>query len=356
MKTKEKILGILNADSFVSGEELAQKCEVSRAAIWKAINSLREDGYEIEAVTNKGYKIASMPDKLSSEKISELIKKLGTEPGKIFCFETIDSTNSEAKRKAILAGSFRNQNGDLNPSAEEFHRSLFASSHQTSGRGRLGRVFASPENSGIYFSLLYSPKNGVENPALFTAAAAVAVSKAVDELYGTDCKIKWVNDVFSSSKKICGILTEGISNFETGKIEAAIVGIGINIRNAGFSGDLAKVAGNIEDSLIEMGKSVPNVSKNELLANIIHNLLDFYDAYERKDKIISDRMMQEYRERSMLIGKTVQIHPAAGIQGETYMAKVLDISESAELVVETENGEKKCLYSGEVSLHSFDFI
>ena len=356
MTTKEKILNALKSDSFVSGEELAKRCEVSRAAIWKAMNALRGEGFEIEAVTNKGYKILSAPDKLSDLEISKVIASGGIKSGAIFCFDSIDSTNSEAKRRAAIVGSFRDSSGNLTPGGAEYHRSLFVASQQTSGRGRLGRAFVSPLNSGVYFSLLYAPKGGVKNPALFTAAAALSVARALHILYGLDCKIKWVNDIFFGNKKISGILTEGISNFESGMIEAVIVGIGINIRNAGFEGDLAKIAGNIEDSLLESGKSVPNVSKNQLVGLVVQNLLLFYDGYEASDETLSKRIIQDYREKSMLIGKTVSIHPSAGMDGDSYKATVLDISENAELVVETEFGEKKSLSSGEVSLHSFDFV
>lgn len=351
MTTKTKILSILNSSEFVSGEKLARECNISRAAVWKSINSLRNDGFEIEAVTNKGYRISSLPDKLSEEKINESLKKCGAAAGKIFCYDTIDSTNSEAKRRCVLVGAFRDQNGELTEKGMELNRAVFAAEQQTAGRGRMGRVFESPSRAGIYFSLLYAPANGLENPALFTASAAVAVCEALDSLYGTECKIKWVNDIFCANKKICGILTEGISNFETGKIEAAIVGIGINIKNAGFDETLSKIAGNIEDSLSAEGKTVPAVSKNEIIAQVVSRLLAFYDSYEKKEKILLDKMISEYRKRSILTGKIVRVNPAAGMRGESYEAKVLDISEKAELVVEIPTGEKKFLSSGEVSLH-----
>ena len=355
MTTKSKILSILSLSEFISGEELARKCDVSRAAVWKAINSLRSDGFEIEAVTNRGYRISSLPDKLAEEKIEEIIQKSDVRAGKIFCFDTIDSTNSEAKRQAVLVGAFRDQSGALTEKGKSFNRAVFVAEQQTAGRGRLGRVFESPQRAGIYFSLLYAPQGGLENPALFTATAAVAVCQTLDCLFGTECKIKWVNDIFCGNKKICGILTEGISNFETGKIEAAIVGIGINIRNAGFDEELSKVAGNIEEALSSAGKNFPSVSKNEIVAGVISRLLAFYDGYERNESHLLENMFSEYKSRSILIGKTVRINPIAGASGESYEAKVLDISQNAGLVVETPDGKKKELSSGEVSLHGFNF-
>lgn len=356
MTTKSKILSFLNSSGFVSGEELARECGVSRTAIWKSVRSLRNDGFEIEAVTNKGYRIVSAPDALSAPAIQEAARTLGARVGNVFCFSTIDSTSSEAKRKAVLVGAFRDQSGTLTEKGGEFHRAVFVAEQQTSGRGRMGRTFVSPPKSGVYFSLLYAPRGGLDNPALFTAAAAVAVCEALDSLFGTECKIKWVNDVFSGNKKICGILTEGFSHFETGKIEAAIVGIGINMRNAGLDGDLAKVVGNVEDSLAAAGKPVPAISRNEVVAHVVARLLAFYDESEAQNAPCFGRMISEYRRRSLLAGKTVLVNPAAGMGGESYEATVLGISESAELVVRTASGETKSLSSGEVSLHSRSFV
>ena len=201
MTTKENIISILNSTlDFVSGEELAQTCNVSRAAVHKAITSLRSNGYKIEAVTNKGYKLDCKPDKVDGIQIEKIIKTQG-EDCTVYAFEEIDSTNLEAKRKTADS---------------ELNRVLFVAGRQTAGRGRMGRTFASPANSGIYFSLVYRPKGGVKNPAFLTAAAAIAVKNAVKKLYNEDCQIKWVNDVFLNGKKICGILTEGVTNFETG--------------------------------------------------------------------------------------------------------------------------------------------
>ncbi len=365
MTTKETILSLLNSagrENFFSGEELAEKCGVSRTAVNKAINSLRKQGYSIEAVTNRGYRINYVPDFIDDLKISAEIKSLGSEPGKVLCWPTIDSTNSEAKRLAVAAGAFRNADGTFTEKGAELHRMLLVSGQQTAGRGRMGRTFVSPADSGIYFTLIYAPEGGVQNPALLTAAAAVSVARAIDGLYLNNqesCGIKWVNDIFLGGKKISGILTEGIANFETGIIEAAIVGIGINVGPGGFEGNLAKVAGSIGEVLAERGIENPSVSRNLLVARVIHNLLDFYDGFqagnEVREKTISS-MIEDYRQRSILIGKTVTVNPAAGLSGETYTARVADISPKAELVVITDQGEEKILHSGEVSLHSSEFV
>ncbi|MBR0486561.1 MAG: biotin--[Treponema sp.] len=199
MTTKEKIIQLLseNKDEFVSGEDLALKLSLSRAAVWKAIKALESDGYKIEAVTNRGYRICALPDKLDP---GTLAAASGLERGQVIIFDSIDSTNKEAKRR-IVEGA-------------KLHKTLFAAEKQTAGRGRLERKFLSPAKKGVYFTLVYCPKTQV-NPAVMTSAAAVSVCQAVEELYKTDCSVKWVNDIFSGGKKIAGILTEGITNFES---------------------------------------------------------------------------------------------------------------------------------------------
>lgn len=355
MSTKSAILEKLTSSSgFVSGESLAQACSVSRTAVWKAIRSLEDEGYKIEAVTNRGYKILEEPDKLNAKEIQELLAESGIRVH-ARTFPEIDSTNSEAKRRAAEVGSFRDSDGNLTPKGSEAHLSLFAAESQTGGKGRLGRVFVSPADAGVYFSLLYSPRGGVKNPSLFTAAAAVAVTRTVSKLFDEKCAIKWVNDIFLGGKKICGILVEGISNFETGNIDAAVVGIGINLRNASLPEKIAEIAGSIEEAKVSLGKEYKPCRKNRVICEVIKNLVEFYENFEDGDEAKTRGMIDEYRSASMLIGKKVQVNPVAGTAGTTYTATVKEINEEIRLVVETESGERKSLSSGEVSLHSGSF-
>ena len=360
MTTKEKILESLTSlkdGEFLSGEELAQSCSVSRTAIWKAIRSLEDEGYKIEAVTNRGYRILSSPDKLDAELISLNSKNNCDSSLQVFIFDELDSTNSEAKRLAATVGAFRDSSGNLTEKGKSAHLSLFAAESQTGGKGRLGRTFLSPKDCGVYFSLLYSPRGGVKNPALYTAAAAVSVARAVKKIYGESPSIKWVNDLFLAGKKICGILVEGITNFETGSIDAAVVGIGINIKkNPELKGEITKIVGSIEEARSHKDEKLPSVSKNLLIASVVKNLIELYSAFENDDKKTISGMISEYRTLSMLTGQTVTVNPVAGTNSESYKAKVEDVDEEMRLVVETENGEIRKLNSGEVSLHSYDFI
>jgi len=360
MSTKENVLKTLltlKSDEFISGEELASSCSVSRAAIWKAIRSLEEEGFKIEAVTNRGYRLLETPDKLDSTQISDYLKENGIKDLKIKLFEQIDSTNSQAKRSACEIGSFRNASGELTDKGKNLHLTLFASESQSGGKGRLGRRFVSPKNCGVYFTLLYSPRFGVKNPALYTAAAAVSVCRAIQKFYDEKCGIKWVNDIFLGGKKICGILVEGIANFETNCIDAAVVGIGINLRiNHELTGEITKIAGSVEEAKLLKNKEFKSVSKNLVIAEVIKNLIKFYEGFEAEDSELKNKMIEEYRSLSMLTGVSVTVNPVAGAKGEVYKAKVLGVSEEVKLIVETEGGEKKELSSGEVSLHSYDFV
>ena len=356
MSTKSAVLAALHTSKdFVSGESLALSCAVSRTSVWKAIKALQADGYQIDAVSNRGYRLSASPDTIDGAYIAEQIAALGVQAGAVTAFAEVDSTLSESKRQCAAIGAFRTASGALTPDGVKLHRALIVAGKQTAGRGRMGRAFVSPPNSGVYFTLIYAPKNGVTNPALLTAAAAVAVARATDELFGTDAKIKWVNDVFLDGKKICGILTEGVANFETGRIEAANVGIGINVRDMGFTGELSHIATSITQAAPDKEQAA-RVSRNDLVAHVAAHLLRFYDAWETDDTQTTTALLTEYKSRSFLIGKTVTVNPAAGLQGEPYTATVLDIADDAGLVVQLADGTKKTLQSGEVSLHSSSFL
>lgn len=353
MNTKEKILRDLRNNDFVSGEKLAHFCGISRNAVHKNVETLRSLGFVIEAVTNKGYHLVSEVDFLEEQKIASIIQNKNL---KILTFKTVDSTLTEAKRQIASINNFRDSAGNLTEKAKEFVPMLIASESQTSGHGRMGRVFASPKNSGIYFTLIYAPKGGVKNPSILTVVASVAVCRVIKNLYGIECQIKWVNDIFLFGKKICGILTEGVANFETGTIPCAMVGIGINIRNSNFDEELSKVASSIEDLLNEKKIPFQNVNKNEIVAEITKELLSIYDEYfENQNENLIHNIIEEYKSRSILIGKTVKVNPVAGLNGKSYFAKVLDIDEQARLVVQNENKEILALSAGEVSLKSENF-
>lgn len=349
MTTKEKILEILsnNIEHSVSGEILAQECGVSRAAIWKAINTLREQGCSIEGTTNGGYIMRGAPDIFTTEAfIQELTKNFpDLAENHIECFKEIDSTNTYAKRLLSENGNLRFADGSLTPVGKKYHKSIYVAESQTAGRGRLGRTFYSPSKTGIYLSIIYAPKGGIKEPAKLTAFSAVALERAIFELYGIQAKIKWINDIFINGKKVAGILTEGFTNFETGQIESAIVGIGINISENPdfFPDDVKKIAGSIMQNT--EGTDPSSVSRIQLAALVAGKVLEIFEEDSKS-------VMAEYKEHSFLIGQKITVHPVIGDENSNYSATVLDIDESASLIVKTEQGEQRTLSSGEVTLHS----
>lgn len=344
MATKDEVLQKLqeNKGAAVSGEDLAALCGVSRAAIWKAVKSLREEGCLIEGTTNGGYKLTAS-DVLSAELLSRYIQKNYPELAecRIECFKEIDSTNTYAKRKLSEAGNLRESDGTLTEAGKKWHKTLIVAESQSAGRGRLGRQFYSPQKSGIYLTAVYAPENGITKPAALTAATAVATCRAIRKLFGIECQIKWINDIFYNAKKICGILVEGFTNFETGTIESAIVGIGINIlQDAKMPDEIAKIAGGIVN-----GISISNVSRGEIAAEVACQVLKIYEED-------FSEVLKEYKALNFLIGQTVQVFPVIGDESKAYSALVKDIDENAALIVQTDSGELKHLNSGEVSLKS----
>lgn len=338
MNTKDLLLKELmqKKGKVLSGEELASICNVSRAAIWKAINSLRKEGFNISASQNSGYILHDDLDFFSKEKlISYLENRFNSKiEFDIECFKQIDSTNTYAKK--ILS--------ENNSSLEKFHKSIIIAESQTAGKGRLGREFISPYKTGIYFSLIYCPQGGIKNPARLTAFAAVAVCRAVKKLFNLECSIKWINDIFYKGKKVCGILAEGFTNFETFLIEAGIIGVGINLESSDlFSSELKKIAAGILDD-----SNKKEFGRCELAGEIIYQLIKIYEEN-------SDSVMEEYKSLSFLLGKTVKVFPVINQEEKSYFAEVVDINDEANLIVRTEFNELKTLNSGEVSLKSQSF-
>ena len=317
MTVREKALELLSAGGTVEGEKLAKELGVSRNAVWKVMNSLRRNGYEIEAVTNRGYRLLSAPDRLDEAEIRRRLtaKAIGRE---LEIHERLDSTNNRAK---VLAA------------AGAVHGMTVIADSQSGGRGRLGRSFFSPEHSGIYMTVILRPDCAPERAGLLTSLAAVAAARAVEDVSGADVKIKWVNDLYLNGKKICGILTEAGLGLEAGRLEYAVVGIGINVNRMEFPPELRETATSIGN---ETGTEP---DRNSLIAAILNELDALYGELE------TGTFLEESRRRSNVIGRTVTVIA----EGKQYPAKALDIDSQGRLVIETEKG-RTCLNYGEVSL------
>lgn len=320
MELKHQVLKILEEKrgASVNGAKLADALFVTRSSIWKAVKSLQKDGYRIEAVTNKGYCLLSDNDIVSAESITPFLRG----EARHFLLEvrqSVTSTNTLAKEMAAKGA---------------LEGTVLIAREQTEGRGRMGRSFYSPSTSGIYFSVILRPKLNLEDSLLITTGAAVAVAKAIETVAQADAKIKWVNDIFVNDRKVCGILTEASLNFESGGLEYAVVGIGINIETNSFPEDIRQIAGSIFQN-----KPGDTPVTSMLVAEVLNNLSDCMSS------LTDLKYLEEYRKRSFLIGKEILV-----IKGkETLPAKAIDIDEKARLVVEYPDHTKEALISGEVS-------
>lgn len=321
---KKDIIKLLKSskNEFISGEYISQNLGVSRAAIWKYMNALKEEGYIIDSVSKKGYKLISSPDLLTYIEIEEYLntKYIGRN---IEHFHEIDSTNTKAKELA--------RNG-----APE--GTLVLSEYQSAGRGRLGRNWSSPKNKGIWMSLILRPNIDPIYASKTTLIGAAAVHNALKALDINDVKIKWPNDLLLNKKKVCGILTE--MSGELNQINYIIMGIGINVNveEEEFPKELSPIATSLK---IESRKYV---DRKVLLAHILNNFEKLYDDFIRNNSLEST--LNICRNNSILLGKEIQCIN----RNEVFTAKALDLNEEGELVVELEDGSIKNIISGEVSI------
>lgn len=247
----------------------------------------------------------------------------------VFFFEETESTNTFLLNYA----SSKKENSSW---------SFAVSESQTKGRGRLQRKFYSPSGSGLYFSFCIEPLEGVKNPADYTVASCVAICRAIENFFGSEknCKIKWVNDIYIESKKVCGILTEGIIDYEKQKVRSAVVGIGINIFNStDVPEEFKDRIGAIENSSIRQDEEF---LREKFLASIFKELLDIF---EKRENVID-----EYKKRSNLFGKKLTVTSVIEDNSTSYQATAVDITDDAGLVVELADGTKKILHTGEVTL------
>ena len=330
MNVKEAVLEALeeNRGTYLSGEKLSEGLGVSRAAVWKAIARLREEGYPIEAVTRLGYLLPMDPGKITADEIRRYLPAKYRNNG-VYIYDVLDSTNNRARQIAADGAT---------PDGADLHGSVVIALQQTAGKGRLGRGFHSPRE-GLYLSIIVKPDFDLSRSVLVTVAAAEAVARSVDEICGVDTGIKWVNDVYLDGKKICGILTEGVTDFETGGLDHLVIGIGVNTTMKGFPRELQKIAGAVEG----------DYSRSALAADIVARTLDNLEAIEEKG------FMEIYREKDILTGQQVQVYrgayqkdPQEEMKGDP--ARVMGIDENGGLMVMFTDGTRETLTTGEVTI------
>ena len=317
---KAEILTILkDTDGYVSGQELCELFGVSRTAVWKAMNQLKKEGYEIESVQNKGYHLVKTPDILSKNELVSIRKTkwVGTE---ICYFDVTDSTNTQAKS----LGEGDAPNG-----------TLVVAGKQESGRGRRGRSFESPAGTGIFMTLLLRPEIEPQNASMLTLVSALAVAKGIEHMVDLPVQIKWPNDIVINGKKVCGILTEMSAQMDY--VNYIVIGIGINVGNEEFPEEIKDVATSI---YLESGK---HVNRAMLIEKIWEEFEDYYELYEKTQDLSS--LVKEYDSYLVNRGQKVRVLDSK----EPYEGKAMGITDRGELIVDTWEA-RRLVSAGEVSV------
>lgn len=317
MGVKERLFRILeeSGGKELSGQELAESLGVSRTAVWKAINGLKSEGCEIEAVRNRGYRLVKSCDLLNSETVGEWLSP-EYRSCDINVYRSVTSTNTVAKKMAAEGA----KNG-----------TVIIAEEQTAGKGRRGNSFFSPAKTGLYMSIILRAEELSADTDLYTICAGCAVCGAVERLTEKKPLIKWVNDIYLDGRKICGILSEATTDIEIGCIDSIVIGIGINLTTDDFPDDIKKKAGSL-------GESLP---RSRAAAAVIEEL--FRCLSKSREENIED-----YKRRSLVLGKEVGF--AKG--GKELVGRAVDIDSSGQLIVETVQG-LVTLNSGEISIKSW---
>lgn len=320
---KENILEILKSKSgeVVSGGYISMKLNISRNAVWKNINTLKKEGYDIISVKNKGYMLDSNVSYLNKK---EIFKHLETKyiGNKTEILDRVDSTLNYIK----------NLKED-----EKVEGMVVISDEQTGGRGRRGRSFFSPKDSSIYLSILLKPRFSLSDINLITVICGISVVSAVKKVTGIDCDIKWVNDVFIDGRKICGILTEGILSVENGSIDSVIIGVGINVNRPekeNVPEELKNIIGFINDYTNK------TENRNKIIAEFLN---EFEKRYLQLDKNI---LYKEYKEKMLYLNENIECYMGK----EKLNCTLVDLNKDFSIKVITDSGEVKNFNSGEISI------
>lgn len=318
---KEEILRLLrSADGYISGQELCNRFGVSRTAVWKAINQLKEAGYEIEAQQNKGYRLMAAPDLMTEAEIKSLMHTEWVAK-EVLYFDTIDSTNTKAQELAEKGY----------PSG-----TLVVADKQESGKGRRGRSWVSPSGTGIFMTLMIKPDINPNNASMLTLVAALAVAKAITSVTGEEALIKWPNDIVVNGKKVCGILTEMNAQFDY--INHIVVGIGINVHNESFPEEISQMASSL---MIEAGGK--RFHRAQIIAETMAYFEQYYDTFLKTQDLSA--LVREYDKLLVNRNKSVRVLDPK----EPFDGKAMGITPKGELIVDTWES-RKLVSSGEVSV------
>lgn len=316
-----RILELLRRQKgFLSGEDIGRELSITRAAVWKGIKKLREEGYEIEAVTNRGYRLTN-PETMYNKRELEQGLKTKTMGQSIYFYEETDTTNNRARELALEGAP---------------EGTLVVAEKQTAGRGRRGKVWESPLGTGIWMSLVLRPQIAPAEASVLTLLCGLATAEAIEAETGLSAGIKWPNDILINGKKAVGILTE--MDCEMSEVHFVIPGIGINVNTASFPPEIAEIATSL---YLECGKTV---SRRRLVHKVLERLEEHYETFLQTGSFAA--MLEDYRKHCITLGKEVHV-----LGREPFFAEALDITPEGELLVRrADNGKEEVVFSGEVSI------
>lgn len=317
---KTEILKLLRTtDGYVSGQQISEQLGVSRAAVWKAIRRLQDEGYQVEAVRNKGYHIVGTPDVMTKEELDSLMKTRWAGRN-ILYYETTDSTNLRIR-----------QAGDEGAP----HGTLAVADRQTAGRGRRGRTWESPAGSSIYMSVLLRPDIAPNKASMLTLVMALSVAEGIQQCIPI-IQIKWPNDIIVNGKKLVGILTE--MSAQVDYINHVTVGVGINVNMTAFQEEIADTATSL---CLECGHAV---KRAPLIAAVMERLEENYEIFLETEDLSG--LMERYS--ALLVNRDRDVRIIG--EKETYQAHAIGIDRTGELIVRREDGTMEKIYAGEVSV------
>ncbi len=318
---KNEILRLLKeSDTYISGQQLCDDFKVSRTSIWKVMEQLKKEGYGIEAVRNRGYRLISSPDVISEAEISSLLKTCWA-GNRVIYFDEVDSTNNRAKDSGERGG---------------IHGTLFIADRQSAGKGRRGRTWSSPPGESIYMTILLRPSITPSRAPMLTLVMGLSVAEAVREVTGADAKIKWPNDIVINKKKVCGILTEMAT--EMMYVNYVVIGVGINVNQRQFPGELAGMAASL------CGETGKVYRRSEIIAAVMERFEKNYETFLVSGDLSG--LKKAYDAVLVNCGQEVKVLEP----GNEYIAVAEGIDQVGELIVRLPDGQRRRVFAGEVSV------
>lgn len=321
---KHSVLTALLPGRTLSGETLSQQLGISRMAVWKAIDALRKEGYDIQSSTRVGYRLTRFPNGLSLAELQRYGAETAFPGAPLYCHEKVAGSTNQLARELALNGAV--------------HGTAVIADEQTGGRGRLGRPFHSPPGVGLYLSLIARPDWPMARLQLLTVYTAVMVSDAIETLCGVRPRVKWVNDLLMDGLKVTGILTELATVVESGLAESVVIGIGVNCNGDSFPPHLRGIAGSIESA------TGHTVCRAHLAAVILKNMSYLLNEATQEDR---DAYLERYRAGCETVAREVTV--SRGEASERGLA--LSVSDTGGLVVRFADRVEE-VRSGEVTLHT----